>query len=439
MIFLVTLEDKIYMGSPWVFWLLVALCLILIAALSAALQRLYSTQSEPRPLRSKKTEDNSRDRERLDDLLSMLLSLQEHGVSHSDTVSREDYANATLDSACRLMSANKGSIMLWDGKDGLLKITAAKGLSEEDVKNLTLKPGQGAAGKAFESGEPVMITDPGKDPRMVKGDDDFSEPFISVPLLVKMKPIGALSLHATKDSEPFTDTNIKFLTLLAGQAAGVLHNLDLVDNLQTFYLEMVQTLARAVDSKDAYTHHHSDRARQKARLVAIELKLPDQMARYVEYAALLHDIGKIGVDEAILLKPGKLTPEEYEVMKKHPAIGYKILAPVKFLGPVAQMVLYHQEWYNGQGYPEALKGEEIPLGARIVAVIDAWDAMTSDRPYRKALGKEIATAELRKGSGTQFDPNVVDVFLRLEEKGWDSTVVDPPEATAKGSKAADKD
>jgi HD-GYP domain-containing protein (c-di-GMP phosphodiesterase class II) len=146
--------------------------------------------------------------------------------------------------------------------------------------------------------------------------------------------------------------------------------------------------------------------------------LPDQMIRYVEYAALLHDIGKIGIDEAILLKPGKLTPEEYEQMKKHPIIGHQILSPVKYLGPVAQMVLYHQEWYDGRGYPEGLKGEEIPLGSRIVAVLDAWDAMTSDRPYRKALGREIALGELKKGRGTQFDPKVVDTFLNLESAEW---------------------
>jgi HD-GYP domain-containing protein (c-di-GMP phosphodiesterase class II) len=198
----------------------------------------------------------------------------------------------------------------------------------------------------------------------------------------------------------------------------MLHNMDLFDSLQTFYLEMVQTLARAVDSKDAYTHEHSDRARVKARKVALEMSLPEQMVRYVEYAALLHDIGKIGIDEAILLKPGKLTPEEYEQMKKHPIIGHQILSPVKYLGPVAQMVLYHQEWYDGRGYPEGLKGEEIPLGSRIVAVLDAWDAMTSDRPYRKALGREVAVGELKKGAGTQFDPRVVDTFLRLESAEW---------------------
>jgi HD-GYP domain-containing protein (c-di-GMP phosphodiesterase class II) len=291
---------------------------------------------------------------------------------------------------------------------------AARSETSDKLQRLFLKPGEGVAGKAFSTGQPIFIADPAQDPRYLSPTATDVEPFVSIPLMVKGKPIGVLNLHAGQKAEEFSDYNVKFLGILAGESAVMLHNMDLFDSLQTFYLEMVQTLARAVDSKDAYTHEHSDRARIKARQVALEMNLPDPMVRYVEYAALLHDIGKIGIDEAILLKPGKLTPEEYEQMKKHPIIGHQILSPVKYLGPVAQMVLYHQEWYDGRGYPEGLKGEEIPLGSRIVAVLDAWDAMTSDRPYRKALSHEIAVGELKKGSGTQFDPKVVETFLRLE-------------------------
>jgi HD-GYP domain-containing protein (c-di-GMP phosphodiesterase class II) len=182
---------------------------------------------------------------------------------------------------------------------------------------------------------------------------------------------------------------------------------------------MVQTLARAIDAKDSYTHDHADRARYYARRIGVRLNLPEPMIRHIEYAALMHDIGKIGIDETILHKPGKLTNEEREIIKKHPAIGNRIIAPVAFLSPVAPMVLYHQEWFNGQGYPEGLSGEEIPLGARIVAVIDAYDAITSDRPYRRALPRDVAVAELKKGAGSQFDPKVVNAFLEVlqeEEK-----------------------
>jgi GAF domain-containing protein len=405
------------MASPWLFWALAALCAGLIAALSLVLRRLYSLEaqadgSSPAPAAGANPPEGW---DKLDELLSMLLALHENGVSHSGSVSREEFGAAVLECACRLMKSSRASMMLFDEKAGGLKVVAAKGFAADP--KLILKPGEGAAGRAYATGRSVFVSEPDKDPRVVP-DKDLSEPFVSLPLLVKSKPVGVLTLHGAAPGQPISDYNVKFLNILAGEAAVTLNNLDLLDNLQEFYLEMVQTLARAVDSKDAYTHEHSDRARMKARRLALELKLPDQMARYVEYAALLHDIGKIGIDESILLKPGKLTPEEYEVMKRHPAIGHQILAPVKFLGPVAQMVLHHQEWFNGQGYPEALKGEEIPLGSRIVAVIDAWDAMTSDRPYRKALGRDIAIAELRKGAGTQFDPKIVEAFLRLEDTVW---------------------
>lgn len=388
------------------------LCAGLLVALIATLRRLYRLELAERQSRAATAAPEGWSK--LDELLSMLLALQEHGVSHSGAVSREDFGRAVLDCACRLMHCDRGSVMMWSEKEGCLKIEAARSPISSKTQQLFLKPGEGVAGKAFASGRPIFVADPADDPRYLSPTSGDVEPFVSIPLLVKGKPIGVLNLHAREGAEPFNDYNVKFLSILAGEAAVMIHNMDLFDNLQTFYLEMVQTLARAVDSKDAYTREHSDRARVKARRVALEMKLPDQMVRYVEYAALLHDIGKIGIDEAILLKPGKLTPEEYEEMKKHPIIGHQILSPVKYLGPVAQMVLYHQEWFDGRGYPEGLKGEAIPLGSRIVAVLDAWDAMTSDRPYRKALGRDVAVGELEKGSGTQFDPRVVETFLRLE-------------------------
>jgi len=403
------------------FWWVAGLCAVLLVALALTLRRLYTLEAsrpEPAPTPVRAPEGWSK----LDELLNMLLALQENGVSHSGAISREEFGRAVLDCACQLMKCTRGSVMNWDEKEGCLKIVAARSMMTESTQKLFLKPGEGVAGKAFVSGQPIFIADPASDPRYLESASATKagdiEPFVSIPLLVKGRPIGVLNLHAKTGAEPFSDYNVKFLSILAGEAAVMLHNMDMFDNLQIFYLEMVQTLARAVDSKDAYTAEHSDRARVKARRVAQEMGLPDPMVRHVEYAALLHDIGKIGIDEAILLKPGKLTPEEYEEMKKHPIIGHQILAPVKYLGPVAQMVLYHQEWYDGRGYPEGLKGEQIPLGARIVACLDAWDAMMSDRPYRKALGRDIALGELKKGAGTQFDPKVVETFMRLELTEW---------------------
>jgi HD-GYP domain-containing protein (c-di-GMP phosphodiesterase class II) len=395
-------------------WVLAALCAVLVIALAAALQKLYARAEAEETGPAGPKDPLPEGWRKLDELLSMLLSLQEQGVSHNGAVSREDFGRSVLDACCQLMKCGRGSVMMYDEAAGALKIVAVKAPGTAAASKLVFKPGEGVAGKAFQTGQAIYVEDPQRDPRYVNAAAGDNQPFISIPLLVKSKPIGVLNLHADGAIEPFNDYNVKFLNILAGEAAVMLHNLDLFDRLETFYLEMVKTLARAVDSKDQYTHEHSDRASVRARRLAKQMAVPDNEARYIEYAALLHDIGKIGIDEAILLKPGKLTPEEYEQMKKHPVIGHQILAPVKFLGPVAQMVLYHQEWYDGRGYPEGLKGEAIPLGARMVAVIDAWDAMTSDRPYRKALAREIAIDQLRKGAGTQFDPKVVEAFLKLE-------------------------
>ncbi|MFH1619323.1 MAG: HD domain-containing phosphohydrolase [bacterium] len=403
-------------------WILIIVCILLATALSAALSRLYTASLKT--AQDKNMENRAPILEatwnKLDGLLTSLLTIHEMGVTSAGTTDRENFCGAVLDSACELMNSRRGSVMIYDESTRELRIVASKGISREVIEHTRLKPGEGVAGKAFETGETIFIPAPEKESRYAGyiAAPDQQEPFISIPLSIKNKPLGVLNLHSSGNSEAFSDYNLKFLSILAGEAAITLENLKLYESLQDFYLEMVQTLARVIDAKDSYTHDHAGRARRKARRIAEELKLPEQMARYVEYAALLHDIGKIGIDESILMKPGRLSNEEYDEMKKHPTIGYQILAPVHFLGPVAQMVLYHQEWYNGRGYPEGLKGEEIPLGARVVATIDAWDAMTSDRPYRKAMSREKSLEELKKGSGTQFDPKVVEAFLLVEQQEW---------------------
>jgi len=357
---------------------------------------------------------------KFDELLTSLLTIHEIGIVNAGQIKKEEFYQTVVESACELISSPRGSLMIHDEVADELRICASKNISKEVIDTTRIKPGLGIAGRAFQTGETIFVTDPAQNNQYKDfiGKEEQKDPFIAIPLKLKDKPFGVLNLHLSREKESFTDYDLKFLTLLAGETAITLENIKLYESLENFYLEMVQTLARVIDAKDSYTGDHAGRARQKARRLAEELRMPAQMIRYVEYAALLHDIGKIGIDGGILSKPGKLTTEEYDEIKKHPAIGYQILSPIHFLGPVAQMVLYHQEWFNGMGYPEGLKGEEIPLGARIVATIDAWDAMRSDRPYRKALGTDIAESELTKGAGRQFDPQVVQAFLKLETAGW---------------------
>lgn len=358
--------------------------------------------------------------DKLDNLLSSLSHIHEIGSYYSTRDSKAHLCQAVLENACELTNSKRGSLMLLDEATGQLAIVSARGFSSETLASTRLRPGEGIAGMAFERGEPISTAMPGKSEHYVgyTGAPEQNEPFIAYPVKTRDRVLGVLNLHAEREADIVNEYNLKLLAVLSGKAAISLENLHMHSTLQNFYLEMVETLTRVIDAKDSYTHDHAGRARKKARAIAEALVLPQQAALHVEYAALLHDIGKIGISENILLKPGRLSDTEYLDIKRHPRIGYEILSPVAFLNQVARMVLYHQEWYNGGGYPEGLSGDAIPLGSRIVSVIDAWDAMVSDRPYRKAMARDAAVAELKRGAGLQFDPRIVAAFLRLEEQGW---------------------
>jgi len=182
--------------------------------------------------------------------------------------------------------------------------------------------------------------------------------------------------------------------------------------LQSHYVDTISTLIRAIDAKDHYTEHHSLNVSSISEDIAREIGLEDSHVDIIQQACKLHDLGKIGIRDNILLKPGKLTEEEWEEIKKHPVLGAEIIRPLIFLSDVALMIRQDHERWDGKGYPDGLKGDEIVLGARIIALADAYDAMVSGRPYAKAKTKAEAIEEIKKNSGTQFDPAVVEVFLK---------------------------
>lgn len=187
--------------------------------------------------------------------------------------------------------------------------------------------------------------------------------------------------------------------------------------IQRAYLETIRMLAAAVEARDPYTGGHLERVTHYAVVVARSLGWASDRLSEAEMGAILHDIGKIGIQDAILRKPGSLTPEEWAHMRTHPEIGTQILRGISFLEPVIPYVRHHHERFDGKGYPDRLAGEEIPIGGRLIAVADSFDAMTSTRPYRPALSVEVALAELRAAAGTQLDPKIVDAFLAAYERG----------------------
>ena len=187
--------------------------------------------------------------------------------------------------------------------------------------------------------------------------------------------------------------------------------------LRTAYIQTIRALAEAIDAKDAYTRGHSERVAVYASRIGDRMGLRKELIERIYFAGLLHDVGKIGIPDAIITKPDRLTPEEYDEIKKHPEIGAKILEPVEFLRSIVPCVRHHHEWFDGckMGYPDRLAGDRIPLPSRVILVADTVEAMTSDRPYRKALPLDVVIKEMHKFSGTQFDPVVVEAFLKLIE------------------------
>ncbi len=251
---------------------------------------------------------------------------------------------------------------------------------------------------------------------------------VAVPVPGPDGAAGALVLGSTYAADTYTSDDVRLLSAIGDQAALAVENARLVDNLQESYLATVRSLAAAIEARDAYTRGHSDRVAAHAASIAQELGLAEEQRIALEVASYLHDIGKIGIPEAILGKPGRLDEEEFSRMKDHVTIGAGILGQVSFPWPVAPVVRHHHERFDGAGYPAGLAGEDIPLLARIVTVADSYEAMTSDRPYRAACTAAYAITELRKHSGTQFDPRVVVAFERALERSGVALVDLPPAA-----------
>jgi response regulator RpfG family c-di-GMP phosphodiesterase len=239
---------------------------------------------------------------------------------------------------------------------------------------------------------------------------------LCMPLVTKGSVVGGLVLYKSEGRSSYTQVDIELLAILCGQAAIAIENIRLFEDLQRTHFEAMKALAQAIEAKDQYTRGHCDRTVEYAMAIAEKLVLSEGEKKALRYAAFLHDVGKIGIHESILAKEGRLTEEEYRMMQSHPSLGADIIKGVEFLEPVVPLVYHHQERYDGKGYPAGLVGEAIPLGARIVAVLDTFDAMTSNRPYRKAMELDKALAELRRCAGTQFDPQVVEAFTAVLEE-----------------------
>lgn len=258
---------------------------------------------------------------------------------------------------------------------------------------------------------PLMVNHLARD-KNFKWLGQFAQQLLAVPLIREKQVLGCM-FGLDKLTGEFDTVDSKLLDSIANESAIYLENSMLYDDARGLLMGLLHSLVSAVDAKDAYTCGHSERVAVLSRMLAQQAKLGDRFTERVYMAGLLHDVGKIGVPESVLQKTGRLTPEEFDQVKRHPEIGARILRDIRQIEDMVPGVLHHHERYDGRGYPAGLAGENIPLIGRLICIADCFDAMTSSRTYRRARPLEAALAELRRCSGTQFDPVLTDHFLAI--------------------------
>ena len=332
--------------------------------------------------------------------------------------------DVALDQVTTHLGVDAASLLLFDRHSHSLTFAQGRGFRTDALRHTNLLIGKGLAGRAALDRQVLVVPDlaaaSGEFGRSPLLEQEGFTWYAAAPLLAKGEIKGVLEVF---HRQPLTVDQewLDFLETLAGQAAIAIDNAALFDELLRSNQELAQAYDRtlegwaaALDLRDDETQGHSARVTEMTLRLARELNVPPADLAHMRRGALLHDIGKIGIPDSILLKPGPLTDDEWEVMRRHPTYAYELLAPVAFLRPALDIPYCHHEKWDGSGYPRGLSGETIPLAARIFSIVDVWDAISSDRPYRGAWPREKVRQHLAQEAGAHFDPGVVEAFLRLE-------------------------
>lgn len=335
------------------------------------------------------------------------------GNAMASTKKIESTLELTIETLTNALNARSGAIMLPE-KDKL-QIMVSYGIDLKQQRHIEIQQGEGVIGWVAKEKKPQNVSRKQHDPRFdieVKRGLAHSS-IICAPLVYQDKILGTISVQDKEKDREFTEDDLILLENLATQIAIAIENNRLNENIEKTYIETISALALAVEAKDPYNRGHSKRVNEYVTKLGREFSLDRETMRTLQDAALLHDIGKIGIKDEILLKPSSLTAEEKRQIQRHAIIGENILKPIHSLAKVAYLVRHHQEQVNGKGYPDGLTGEEMSLPLKILIVSDAYDAMTSDRPYRKAMTKQEAKKELEKYSGIYFAPKVAEIFIKI--------------------------
>jgi HD-GYP domain-containing protein (c-di-GMP phosphodiesterase class II) len=362
--------------------------------------------------------------------IKRLETLVETSLAFSSILDIDDLLNTVLQKAEQVMEAETSSVFRVDEAKRELYFQIARGEKGKEAKEIRVPMGKGIVGWVFEHGKSLLVPDVTKDPRWFKGVDKktkfVTRSIIAVPLISKGKVIGVAEVLNKKGNRLFNDDDLELFMALGNQIAVALENASLYKELDNLFLSSIRAIVETVDAKDPYTRGHSARVVDYSLLIGEAMDLGKERLKELEISAILHDVGKIGVPDKILGKPGKLTDEEYAFMKRHPEFGASIIQPIAQLQKLIPYILHHHERYDGKGYPSGLKGEGIPLMARIICIADSFDAITTDRPYRKKRSTKMAFEELERCSGTQFDPKLVPIFIEEFQNQKISQSTTPP-------------
>jgi PAS domain S-box-containing protein/putative nucleotidyltransferase with HDIG domain len=359
--------------------------------------------------------------------LKQTKALREIDQAITGSVDMQHVLKIVLKHTINELGVDAAVILLYDPKEQGLHYELGSGFQADSLQFTHLRLGEGYAGRAALGKQTIYIPD-----LRVRNTDFLRSPtfhqegfvcYFGVPLIAKGEIMGVLEIFHRTPLNPDIEW-LSFMETLAGQVAIAIDNATLYKNLQHSNVELslaydatIEGWSRALDLRDRETEGHTLRVTELTRQMAEEMGMGEEELVHIRRGALLHDIGKMGVPDRILLKPDTLTDEEWKIMHKHPIFAYEMLSPIGFLLPALDIPYCHHEKWDGTGYPRKLKGDEIPLVARIFAVVDVWDALTSNRPYRPAWTKDQALEHIQEQSGKHFDPNVVEVFLKLIAKG----------------------
>ncbi len=361
--------------------------------------------------------------EKIKKQLEYITALRTIDITITSSLDLRITLNVLLEQVLAQIPVDAASILLLNPHTLFLEHAASKGFkTSSPIKNTSLRIGNGYAGRAAAQRETVVVRDTsvnkfdGEWHKMLEKEEFAS--YVGIPLIVKGHVKGVLEVFLRSPLKAESEW-IDFLDALAGQAAIAIDNAAMFNDLRRSHNELIMAYettiegwSRALDYRDRETEGHSRRVTDITLRIAREIGVPDEDLPHIRRGGLLHDIGKIGIPDAILFKTGRLTAEEWEVMQRHPTIAYEILSPISFLRPALDIPYCHHEKWDGTGYPRGLKEEQIPIAARIFAIVDFWDALCSDRPYRQAWQKDKVREHVFFLSGIHFDPNVVEISLK---------------------------